>query len=181
MGSPVAKAMTLTSSAGVTSSLRCTGFKSRRGITLLEMLIVVSLISLLAALSYPSVTTGLDTLRLRSASDVVVTFLKSALDRAERRQAVVEVQILPVDNAMLARTADLGFQKRVDLPEGMRIVGIAPRVPGADPNAVRRFLIYPGGAVPQVAITIQNPKGRQRVVSLDPLTGTARAVEGMAK
>ena len=114
MGSLAGKETMLTSSAGATSKLR------QRGITLLEMLIVVSLIGLLAGLSYPSVTAGLDTLRLRSASDVVVTLLSTALDRAERRQAVVEVQILPADNALLARTADLAFNKRVDLPQGRR-------------------------------------------------------------
>ena len=158
-------------------STRHAGVRAPRGITLLEMLIVVSLIGLLAGLSYPSVTAGLDTLRLRSASDVVVTFLASALDRAERRQAVVEVQILPADNALLARTADLGYNKRIDLPQGMRIVSITPEIAGADAKSVRRFLIYPGGSVPKVAIEIANPKGRSRIVSLDPLTGSARAVE----
>lgn len=162
----------LTSSAGATNS-------GRRGITLLEMLIVVSLIGLLTALSYSPVAAGLETLRLRSASDVVLSFLSAALDRAERKQAVVEVQILPVDNVLLARTADLTFVKRVDLPEGMRISRIQPEVPGADPRAVRRFLIYPGGAVPRIAVELVNPKGRRRIISLDPLTGTARAVEVM--
>jgi prepilin-type N-terminal cleavage/methylation domain-containing protein len=172
MGSLVGKETMLTSSAGATSKL-----SPERGITLLEMLIVVSLIGLLTALSYPSVTAGLDTLRLRSASDVVVTFLSSALDRAERRQSVVEVQILPADNVLLARTADLAFNKRVDLPEGMHIVSVTPEIPGADAKSVRRFLIYPGGAVPQVSVEITNPKGRSRIVSIDPLTGSARATE----
>jgi prepilin-type N-terminal cleavage/methylation domain-containing protein len=148
-----------------------------RGITLLEMLIVVSLLAIMSALSYPSVTAGLDTLRLRSASDTAVMFLSAALDHAERKQAVVELQILPLDNALLARTSDLSFNRRVDLPQDMRIASVAPVVPGADPNAVRRFLIYPGGAVPQVELELVNPKGRHRTVSLDPLTGTARATE----
>jgi type II secretory pathway pseudopilin PulG len=143
------------------------------------MLIVVSLIALLAGLSYPSVTAGLDTLRLRSASDVVVTFLSGALDRAERRQAVVELQILPGDNALLARTADQGFNKRIDIPKDMRIASIAPAIPGADPKAVRRFLFYPGGTVPQLQLELMNPRGRSRMISLDPLTGSARAVDVM--
>jgi prepilin-type N-terminal cleavage/methylation domain-containing protein len=164
----------LTSSAGAINSRR-----SQRGITLLEMLIVVSLIALLTGLSYSPVAAGIETLRLRAASDVVLSFLSGALDRAERKQAVVEVQILPLENAMLARTADQTFLKRVDLPEGMRIASIQPLIPGADPRAVRRFLIYPGGAVPRIAVELVNPKGRRRIVSLDPLTGTAQAVEVM--
>jgi prepilin-type N-terminal cleavage/methylation domain-containing protein len=160
----------LTSSAGAIN-------KSKRGVTLLELLIVVALIALVTGMSYAPVAAGVETLRLRAASDVVLSFLSAALDRAERKQAVVEVQILPVDNVLLARTSDLTFQKRVDLPEGMKIARITPEIPGADPRAVRRFLIYPGGAIPQVSVELVNNKGRRRTVSLDPLTGTPRAVE----
>ncbi|MEO8097525.1 MAG: prepilin-type N-terminal cleavage/methylation domain-containing protein [Acidobacteriota bacterium] len=160
----------LTSSAGATN-------KHRRGITLLEMLIVVALISLLVGMSYTPVSSGLETLRLRAASDVVVTFLSAALDRADRRQAVVEVQILPVDNVLLARTADQAFVKRMDLPDGVRIVRVLPEIPAADPRMVRRFLIYPGGSVPRIGVELANNKGRHRLVNLDPITGTARAQE----
>ncbi|MEO5923494.1 MAG: prepilin-type N-terminal cleavage/methylation domain-containing protein [Bryobacteraceae bacterium] len=162
----------LTSSAGARN-------RRERGITLLELLIVVALIALLTGMSYAPVAAGLETLRLRAASDLVLSFLSSSLDRAERKQAVVEVQILPVDNVLLARTSDRAFQKRVDLPEGMKIARITPEIPSADPRAVRRFLIYPGGAVPQVSIELVNSRGRRRIVSLDPLTGIAQAVEVM--
>ena len=40
----------------------------RQGVTLLEMLIVVALIGLLAGISFPSVSAGLETLRLASAA-----------------------------------------------------------------------------------------------------------------
>lgn len=141
------------------------------------MLIVVALISLLVGMSYTPISAGLETMRLRAASDVVVSFLSAALDRADRRQAVVEVQILPVDNVLLARTADQAFVKRVDLPQGMHIASIQPSIPGADPRQVRRFLIYPGGSIPQIGVELANERGRHRLVSLDPITGTARGQE----
>ncbi len=153
--------------------------RRERGITLLELLIVVALIALITGMSYAPVAAGLETLRLRAASDVVLSFLSASLDRAERKQAVVEVQILPADNVLLARTSDRAFLKRVDIPEGMKIARITPEIPGTDPRAVRRFLIYPGGAVPQLSVELVNSKGRRRIVSLDPLTGSARAVEVM--
>lgn len=143
------------------------------------MLIVVSLIALLTGLSYAPIAAGVETLRLRSASDVVLNFLSAALDHADRRQAVVDLQILPLENVLLARTADLSFVKRVDLPKGTRIARVLPEVPGADPRAVRRFLLYPGGAVPQVAVELVNEKGRRRIIRMDPLTGTAQATEVM--
>jgi prepilin-type N-terminal cleavage/methylation domain-containing protein len=163
--------MTRTSKAGTTSNPR------ERGVTLIEMLIVVAIAALIAGLSYAPVTAGLETLRLRAASDQVVGFLSAAQDRADRKQTVVEIQILPVDKVLLARSADRSFAQRVDLPQNMRIVNIQPAEIGSDPKAVRRFLIYPGGSVPRIAVELQNSRGRRRNVSLDPFTGMARAVE----
>jgi hypothetical protein len=145
----------------------------------MEMLIVAAIMALIAGLSYAPVSAGLETLRLRAASDEVVSLLAMASDRADRKQAVVEIQVLPVGNAVLVRAADQTFLKRVDLPQGMKITRVLPEILYADPGAVRRFLIYPGGSVPQVAIDIANSQGRVRRVSLDPLTGAARAEEAV--
>ena len=169
-----------TLSVGITSRdgrplIRVSSDRSRRGVTLLEMLITVSLMALLAGLVYPSVTAGLDSLRMRSASNEVVRLLSAALDRADRRQQVVEIQVLPSDNALQARTADGGFYRRITLPEPMHIGKILPEVPGAPDGLARRFLVYPGGTVPAVSIEIVHPKGARRLVSLDPLTASARA------
>src|SRR5579884_3743583 len=76
---------------------------NRCGVTLLELLIVITLMSLLAGLAYPSASAGLDTIRLRAASDQAVSFLNAALDRAQRRQQVVELRLSPAENALAAR------------------------------------------------------------------------------
>lgn len=154
-----------------------------RGITLIELLVVVTLIALVVGISFPSVASGLDSLRLRSTSNAIVAFLDTALDRSDRRQQAVEIRIAPKENALTARSADEGFDRRLDLPEGMRITAVTPRVEGdaTEGNAgnPRRFLLYPGGSVPNVGIEIENKSGRRRMVSLDPITGVARSeVEG---
>src|ERR1700681_1370283 len=59
---------------------------TEKGVTLIEALIVVAIIAMIAAVSFPAVSSGLDTLRLRSASDSIVSFLNIALDHADRRQ-----------------------------------------------------------------------------------------------
>jgi prepilin-type N-terminal cleavage/methylation domain-containing protein len=172
------------SSAGATSNHRG-GLRRRprqfathrRGVTLLEMLIAVALLALLAGLTYPSLSAGLDTLRLRSASNDVVSLLAAALDHAGRRQQVVEIQILPADNVLLARSADLAFQRRVAVPQPMRIGAVEPAIPGAPAGRPRRFLVYPGGAAPGVGIELVNPKGARRLVRVDPFTATPRALE----
>jgi hypothetical protein len=137
------------------------------------MMIVVTLIALVAGLSYPSVSSGIDSLRLRSASDAIVGFLNTALDRADRRQQVVEIWISPRDNAMIARSADLGFVRRLDMPDPIRIVSVASTIP-VNQDEPRRFLCYPGGTTPRISVDIANKEGRHRIVAVDPITGVPR-------
>src|SRR5690349_15359364 len=86
---PAATASTPTSLAGrinmAASGPRPAGSGSS-GITLVEMLVVMTIIGLLVGLSYPSIAAGVDSVRLRSATDSVSTILNSAVTRAERRQ-----------------------------------------------------------------------------------------------
>jgi type II secretory pathway pseudopilin PulG len=136
------------------------------------MLIVTTLIALVAGLSFPSVSSGLDSLRLRSSADAIASFLNTALDRAERRQQVVEIWISPAENAITARSAEPGFSRRLDVPEPVHIISVRP--PLGDITAAaepRRFLIYPGGALPRIGVEIANLQGRRRLVTVDPLTG----------
>jgi type II secretory pathway pseudopilin PulG len=137
---------------------------------LIELMIVVTLMGLVAGLSYPAVAAGVDSLRLRSASNGIVGFLNTAIDRAERRQDVVEIWISPRDNAMIARTPDLGFNRRYELPDTVRILSILPSENTA-PGEPRRFLCYPGGTFPRIGLEIANQEGRKRMVSIDPVTG----------
>jgi hypothetical protein len=136
----------------------------------------VALIAMIAGLSFPAVSSGLDTLRLRSASDSIVSFLNIALDHADRRQQAVEVIVSPRENILLSRTADLGFARRLEIPAQIHIVSVQPALlTFADPEAPRRFLLYPGGSVPGIGIEISTLQGRRRLVSVDPVTGSPRA------
>ena len=176
MDSRVAKVIMPTLSVGAITS------DHRRGVTLIEALIVVALVAMVAGLSYPSVGAGLDTLRLRSTSDSIVAFLNIALDRADRRQQAVEVIVSPRENALLSRTADLGFVRRLDLPPQIRIVSVQPMLPTiADPQEPRRFLLYPGGSVPRIGLELATSQGRRRIVSVDPVTGSPLAIDGVAR
>ncbi len=53
------------------------------------------IIAVIAAVSYPTASAGLDSLRLRSAADRVMALLNLALDRADRVQQVVEIRVSP--------------------------------------------------------------------------------------
>ena len=151
----------------------------QRGVTLLEMMIVTAIIALVAGLSFPSAAAGVEQMRLRSTTDSVVGFLNTAIDRAQRRQQVVEVWIAPQDGVLTARTPDLGFSRKLEIPAGFRISEIRPALPNNQVQP-RRFLLYPGGTIPRIAIEIASAtnENRRRYVSVDPFTGQPSAHAG---
>ena len=138
------------------------------------MMIVVTIIALVAGLTYPSLTSGVDSLRLRSTSNSIMALLNTALDRADRRQQAVEIVISPKENSLIARSADMGFTRRLDLGDSIQITKITPpaEVSADEP---RTFLLYPGGSVPGIGIEISNKSGRKRMVAVDPITGVPRS------
>lgn len=139
-----------------------------RGVTLVEMLIVVTIIGLIAGISFPAVTSGIDSLRLASASDSLASFLNGAMNRAERRQDVVEIAISIQDNAVWLTST--GLSRKLEMPSGVTIKAVWPKLP-SHADAPRRFLLLPGGAVPRLGIEIANRKGVRRIIRVDPMTG----------
>lgn len=145
----------------------------RAGITLVEMLIVVALVGLLVGISFPAVSSGLDSLRLTAASDSLVSFFNAALNRAERRQQVVELTISKKDKRLLLRSVEAAFSSTLELPEGVSVVAVYPEPPQGE-EGPRRFLLFPGGTAPRVAVELANRRGARRIVSIDPITGVPR-------
>jgi len=163
--------------------------RTTAGVTLIELLIVTAIIALVAGLAFPSAAAGVEQMRLRSTADSMVNFLNTSIDRAERRQQVVELWISPHDNTLIARSPDQGYLRRLDLPEIFHISSIRPAEENdaaANQGAPRHFLLYPGGTVPRMAIEISsaNVEGavvRKRVVMVDPFTGIPRSLEVRAQ
>jgi prepilin-type N-terminal cleavage/methylation domain-containing protein len=143
----------------------------RAGVTLIEMITVVALIGLIAAISFPAVSSGVDSLRMRSASDSIVAFLNAALNRAERRQEPVEVIISVQENRLAMSSPDPGFSRSLSVPDGVKIDRIYPPLPDMEEETARSLVLYPGGAVPRLGVEIVNRKGDRRIVRVDPTTG----------
>jgi prepilin-type N-terminal cleavage/methylation domain-containing protein len=159
-----------TSSAGRTKP-------AAAGLTLIEMMVVVLLISLMVGISYPALTSGIESLRLRAAANGVVSFLDYGLSRAERRQQTVEIFISKANNFLEMRSSEPGFYRKLALPDGISIVQVLPPLPEESSgglNADRDFLMYPGGTVPPLGLEIVNRKNVERLVRVDPITGVPR-------
>ena len=139
-----------------------------RGVTLVEMLIVMTIIGLIAAVSFPAFSSGLDGLRLNSASDSIVSVLNTGLNRAQRRQEAVELAVSAKENFVSLASASLS--RRLEMPSGITIQQVWPRL-AEETDAPRLFLLLPGGAVPRIGIEIANRKGVRRIVRVNPMTG----------
>ena len=140
---------------------------TRRGVTLLEMLVVVGIVSILMGVSYPSIAASVDSVRLATAADSTAAFLNSALNRAEQRHQVLELTISKRQNQLILRSGDPSFLRKLELPTGVRIAEILPT---ADEEA-RVFYLIPGGAAPRVGVQLVNARGAKRTVRVDPITG----------
>src|SRR5215208_1718689 len=90
------------------------------------MIVVVALIGIIGAISFPAVTSGLDSVRLTSASDSIVSFLNAALNRAERRQTPVEIYVSIAENKLKFFSVDTS--RELEMPESTRIVKIHPEL-----------------------------------------------------
>lgn len=137
------------------------------------MVVVCAIIGLIVSISFPSLASGLDSVRLSSATGSVASFLNAAVNRAERRQQAVEVVISPEDNSLVLYSNEPGFTRELHLPEGIAIEEVLDDSgePGADG---RRIVFLPGATVPGIGIQIGNRHGSKRIVRLDPMTGFPR-------
>ena len=138
------------------------------------MVVVVAIVALIVGLSFPAATAGLDSVRMVSASDSVAAFLNTAVNRAERRQQPVELDVSPREGRLALYSVEPGFTRELTMPEGVSIEAVLPAEEGADPAQPRRVLFIPGATVPGIAIQLGNRRNAHRRVRLDPMTGFPR-------
>jgi prepilin-type N-terminal cleavage/methylation domain-containing protein len=142
----------------------------RRGITLIEMLVVVAIVSLMVGISYPSVARGLEGIRLRMAGDDLASFLSLAMNRVEKLEAPVEVRFLRSQRKVEMAGPNMPV-RTLQLPENIGLGEIYPVVPG-EPQGDRSVLLMPGAPFPRLSIELTSRSGGKRLVRIDPVTGT---------
>jgi prepilin-type N-terminal cleavage/methylation domain-containing protein len=138
------------------------------GVTLVEMMMVLAIVGLIVAVTFPAVTSGLDSVRLSSATDSIVSFLNAGLNRAERRQTPVEIIVSIPENKVKLLSVDT--YRELPMPESIRIARIHPVLPSGE-DQERSFVLYPNGAIPRFGLEVASPKGGNRIVRVDPITG----------
>jgi hypothetical protein len=126
------------------------------------------------AISFPSVTAGLDSVRMSSATGQVSAFLNSAANRAERKQQPVALVISVKDNFIAMYGNEPGSVRKLILPDGVNIQAVLPALEGEAPDQPRQLVLMPGGTAPAIGILLANQHGTRRIVRLDPMTGFPR-------
>jgi type II secretory pathway pseudopilin PulG len=132
------------------------------------MMMVIAIIAMITAIAFPAVTSGIDSVRLTSASDSIVSFLNAGLNRAERSQTPVEIVISIPENKIKVMAVDR--VRELPMPETIKIVGIHPPILSGEEQA-RSIVLYPNGAIPRFGVEIANARGTHRIVRVDPITG----------
>ncbi len=144
-----------------------------QGFTLLELLVVLVVLALVAAASYPSMSRAAAALHLRTAGRDVVNTFRYARQKAVTEQIRMKVTV-DREKQQLVMSADLEDEGRTYLlPKDVKIqrVALAGNEIMGGPMVVR-FL--PNGSCDNSELLLQADKGAWIKVFTDPITGGAR-------
>jgi prepilin-type N-terminal cleavage/methylation domain-containing protein len=131
-----------------------------RGITLIETLVVVTLIGLLAAVVSPAVGSGVETVRLRTSGERLAATMRMARERAVRTRHYWQVSVDPETRIVELRDLQGDAVKQWELPVA---------VEGEAVSAV----FAPDGSFSTLRLTLVNQRGRGLRLEMDALTGMA--------
>jgi general secretion pathway protein H len=149
-----------------------------QGFTLLELMIVVLVIALTLAVSYPSLSRGTSTIHLRTTARDILNIFRVAREKAVTEQIGMRVAVNR-DKQDLVLTDDLGDGSRTYLlPADVKIqrMVFAGNAVEEGPMVVR-FL--PNGSSENAEVLLMTPKtGSYLRVVTDPITGGAHVEQG---
>jgi prepilin-type N-terminal cleavage/methylation domain-containing protein len=137
------------------------------GVTLLELVIVMAILSLAMALVAPRFGNWSDEWTLRSAAERVAQTVRYARTRALFEQSYYVVEIEPGTRLVRVFNPASGFSRGFTLPRGVKVDD------GEDPSPpVVRFLLPPSGVVEERNLWLSNRRGSKFRVHVDFLLGT---------
>jgi prepilin-type N-terminal cleavage/methylation domain-containing protein len=148
-----------------------------RGFTLLELMMVMLVIALVLAVSYPSLSRGSTALHLRATGRDILNTFRYAREKAVTEQTGMQIAV-DRQKQELVLSNNLGDDaRRYVPPEDVRIERIT--LAGdevADGPMVVRFL--PNGGSDHAEILLKSKTGSFLRIITDPMTGGARIESG---
>jgi prepilin-type N-terminal cleavage/methylation domain-containing protein len=148
-----------------------------RGFTLLELLIVVLVVAMVLAVSYPSLSRGAASIHLRSTARDVLNTFRFAREKAVTEQIGMRVTV-DREKQSLMLTNDLGDGNRTySMPKDVKIYRVAlGGTEVVDGPILVRFL--PNGSSDRAEVLLRSDSGSFLKIVSDPITGGARIETG---
>jgi len=143
------------------------------GVTLLELVIVLAILSLAVSLVAPRFGTWSDEWTLRGAAERVAQTLRYARTRALFEQSYYVVEIEPESRLVRVFSPASGFLRAFTLPRGVRVDDGA--IPKLD---VLRIMFPPSGVMEERSLWLSNRRGSRYWIHMNFLLG-APAVEAV--
>jgi prepilin-type N-terminal cleavage/methylation domain-containing protein len=143
----------------------------KEGITLIELVVVMAIIAIGAALIAPNIGAWIPSYRLRSASRDVVSALREAQMKAISTKIPYQVSFNPAAGSYILQYQDTGGNwinegASQKFPSGIVIRGIT--FPGDKANFSPNYTASTGN------ITLENTRGSSKTVTLTSSTGRVR-------
>ena len=142
------------------------------GFTLLELIVVLVLLGISAAVIVPSFTGGMLGLQLETASRDLVTRMRQARVDAVARQAVFRVVLgTGLNQASRYKVVD-EFGREIssyDLPPGIALVAKQEEFP-------LTISFYPNGRSSGGSFGLKRDGGRELTIQVDPITGFGKVL-----
>ena len=140
---------------------------TQSGFSLFELVVIVVLVGVAAALIMPSFTRGLKGLELETTGRDLIVEMKHARSEAIAKQKLFRI-LLETDSYVLTDDFQVPIQSS-KLPEGMVLESDDEELP-----LVIRF--YANGRSSGSTFRLRNETGKQLRISVDPITGFARVI-----
>jgi len=175
------------------------------GFTLMELMVVMTIIGIVSLLVVPEMRGSFESARLRSSARKVVNAINLAAVRASTRNLPHRVHIDPVQGRLTLEAGNGGegegfapvtdisgavfqlndtirIQSRRIEPENLSSMPQAPLLPQEDEEtAVDRdqlISFYPDGSADAAEIILMDRQGFQLVLKVNPITARVRVTEG---
>ena len=142
--------------------------KAKKGVTLIELVVVMAIIAIGAVLLAPNIGAWLPNYRLRSATQEVVSLLRTAQMKAISTNREYQVSFNPGAGSFILQYHNSGTDwpnegETRTLPKGIIISGIG--FPG------NKAQFNPNSTSSTGSITLRNTKGTEKTISLTTSTG----------
>ena len=155
--------------------------RKTQGVTLIEMLVVLAIISVSMAVIAPSARAGIAGMKVRSAARKVAALFSSARNTAirSRKATVVTIdeaaRVLSVAQPGRESIGELALDDGIAISMGSPAGEVAANNDRRD-KAAATFLFMPDGEVPQVSLELRAERRAIRL-TMDALTGALSASE----